>query len=157
MKITTNPVERIDLPFTGASRLAAGPDGNLWITVPARRAIARFSPDGSSTEFTLPMPLSLPLSIAAGPDGNLWFSEPDNGTVGRITPQGAVREFAIGVLPRAPLPQPPTRASSRTTDAAPIRETDRAPGDGVSHAVPNDRRFQSADDSTALHVFLEGA
>jgi virginiamycin B lyase len=105
VKITTSPVGRTDLPFTGASRLAAGPDGNLWITVPARRAIARLSPDGSSTEFVLPTPLSLPLSITAGPDGNLWFSEPDNGVVGRITPQGSVREFAIGVLPRAPLPR----------------------------------------------------
>src|SRR5262245_4924237 len=44
VRVTTSPVARADVPFTGASRLAAGPDGNLWITVPARRAIARFSP-----------------------------------------------------------------------------------------------------------------
>ena len=106
VKVTTGPIQRTDIPFTGAAGLAAGPDGNLWITVPARRAIVRYAPDGSSTEFALPTRLSIPAGIASGPDGNLWFSEPDNGVLGRITPEGAIREFAIGVLPRVALPRP---------------------------------------------------
>ena len=101
--ISTSPVARTDIAFTGASRLAAGPDGNIWITVPGRRAIARFSPSGSSTEFVLPTPLSIPVGIAAGPDGNLWFSEPDNGVVGRITPDGRVREYDLSSLVRLPI------------------------------------------------------
>jgi len=107
--VSTSPVARTNVAFTGASRLASGPDGNIWITVPGRRAIARFSPFGSSTEFVLPTPLSIPVGIAAGLDGNLWFSEPDNGVVGRITQEGQVREFDLGALVRLPI------RSSRST------------------------------------------
>src|SRR5262249_22747683 len=81
VRITTSPGGRPTVPSPGASRLAVGPDGTLWTTVPARRAIVRFPPAGSSTEFVLPTPLSIPLGIAAGPDGDLWFSEPDNGVI----------------------------------------------------------------------------
>ncbi|HKA36761.1 MAG TPA: hypothetical protein VKH43_08065 [Thermoanaerobaculia bacterium] len=102
VRVATSPVGRTNVPFVGASRLAAGSEGDLWITVPARRSIARFF-STSSTEFELPTPLSIPFSIAAGPDGNLWFTEPDVGVVGRITPQGEVREFVIGMLTPAPL------------------------------------------------------
>ena len=101
--VSPSPVARTDISFSGASRLAAGADGNIWITVPARRAIARLSVDGSSTEFVLPTPLSIPIGICAGPDGGFWFAEPDNGVVGRISFEGQVREFDLTALVRLPL------------------------------------------------------
>ncbi len=55
--------------------IAAGPDGNLWITVSSSQnanLILRLTPEGDFDDF--PAPSLSPGSIAAGADGNLWFS-----------------------------------------------------------------------------------
>src|SRR5205085_293507 len=70
--------------------LAAGADGNVWVTVAGKspqRAIARVSPDGNVTRFTTGLTGS-PGEIAAGPDGALWFTLQHG--VGRITTLGAM-------------------------------------------------------------------
>ena len=79
-------------PNSGPSRIAAGPDGNLW-----------FAPTGTITEFTTGLtPNSTPLGIAAGCDGNLWFTEAARpGRIGRITTAGVVTEFTTGLTPNA--------------------------------------------------------
>jgi streptogramin lyase len=51
-------------------------------------------------EFTIPTPMSMPMTIAPGPDGNLWFTEECGNKVGRITPDGAISEYP---LPGSPL------------------------------------------------------
>src|SRR5262249_27863333 len=57
--------------------------------------IARITPSGTVTEFSIPTANSSPLAITGGPDGNLWFTEERSGKIGRITPAGKITEFPI--------------------------------------------------------------
>ena len=82
--------------------IAAGPDGNLWITRQRANTIGRLATDGVLTEFAIPTPASLPGDITAGPDGNLWFVELGTGKIGRITTAGIVTEFSIPVAGALP-------------------------------------------------------
>jgi hypothetical protein len=50
---------------------AAGPDGNIWYATPTPTQLTRFTPDGSTTSF--PLPISTISGITTGPDGNLWL------------------------------------------------------------------------------------
>lgn len=85
--------------------ITLGPDGNFWFPMlnfadPATlpNAIARITPSGTITPFTLPAGI-VPGQISAGPDGNLWFTEgganyPSSMVgIGRITPAGAFTSF----------------------------------------------------------------
>ena len=54
------------------SGIAAGPDGNLWLTT--RSGVTKFTPAGAVTNFTTPNPSR----IVVGPDGALWFTENAN-------------------------------------------------------------------------------
>ncbi len=64
------PVKGID----GNSKIVAGPDGNLWLTLAnlAGNNVARISPAGEVTEFELG--LSAASGIAVGPEGRLWVT-----------------------------------------------------------------------------------
>ncbi|MEO8584735.1 MAG: Ig-like domain-containing protein [Acidobacteriota bacterium] len=87
-------VTEFPLSFGGApSRIAAGPDGNLWFTEYDTNKIGRISRSGVITEFSILTPSGQPDSIAAGPDGNLWFTEYQGDKIGRITTAGVVTEF----------------------------------------------------------------
>jgi len=86
----------------GPRGLTLGPDGNLWATVEARLApnavnmIARITPDGSITEFSVPtLNCSLASGISTGSDGALWFAEEGSDKIGRITTDGAITEFTL--------------------------------------------------------------
>ncbi len=79
--------------------ITAGPDGNLWFTEYRGSRIARITPAGVVTEFSLPAPNRQPSHITAGPDGNLWFTEGSPGGIGRITTAGVVTEFLGGSTP----------------------------------------------------------
>jgi virginiamycin B lyase len=68
--------------------IVEGPDGNMWVTLQNSNGVARITPAGSVTEFTLD---NTSFGIAAGPDDNLWVSttigvikvppgDPDNAT-----------------------------------------------------------------------------
>jgi streptogramin lyase len=74
--------------------IAAGGDGNLWAADSGNSKIAKITPTGTISEFTITA-ASGPLGIVAGPDGNLWFAENANNKIGRITTLGAVTEFSI--------------------------------------------------------------
>jgi streptogramin lyase len=77
--ITEFPIEQ------PARDIAAGPDGNLWVTQPAFNAIARVTPAGIVTRYTIPTPSAEPRGITAGPDGNIWFVEGGvNNKIGRL-------------------------------------------------------------------------
>jgi len=92
------------------TRIAAGPDGNLWFTdqgctlpsTPGTCAIGRITPAGTITEFSAGLQAantSTPEDIALGRDGNLWFTDvggPKH-AIGRITPSGVITEFSIGL------------------------------------------------------------
>lgn len=77
-----------------ATRIANGPDGNLWITqAGTTNAIARMTTSGVLTEFPLPTKDAQPLGIAQGNDGAVWFTEFKASKVARITTGGVITEF----------------------------------------------------------------
>jgi streptogramin lyase len=71
--------------------ICAGPDGNLWFTVPFAQQVDRITTSGVITEFVVS---SQPWEISPGPDGNIWFTE-QGGAIGQITPSGTVTEFPL--------------------------------------------------------------
>jgi virginiamycin B lyase len=82
------------LPVNQLQGIAAGPDGNLWIT--GGNNVAKVPP-GNPTGGTAYGGLGLisPRGIAAGPDGNLWVVDSGTDDVKRVSPAGA----AVGLLP----------------------------------------------------------
>lgn len=88
-------VEEFDVPaLAGAVGIAAGSDGNLWVTRPAK--VARFSPGApaGATEFAV-ADLAGPRDITAGPDGNLWAASGDK--LVRIPPANPVGYTAFTI------------------------------------------------------------
>ena len=87
--------------------IAAGSDGNVWVTASdaaGASVIVRVKPDGTTTQFTAGItPGRFAGAITEGPDGSLWFVEEtlQQGTVGlgRITPEGAITEVPSPVAP----------------------------------------------------------
>jgi virginiamycin B lyase len=84
--------------------ITVGPDGNLWFPQGQQgpllgeyEAIARMTPDGAMTEFTLPNDIRAVTSIIAGPDGALWFGAAISGrfNIGRITNTGQISSYQI--------------------------------------------------------------
>jgi virginiamycin B lyase len=95
------------LPAAGTPLgIAAGPDGNIWVTIAARHAICRVASDGRASAFFLPVDTT-PSFIAGGSDGNLWFTDP-SGKIGRFTTSGFLTEFPTIAAENRP-------ASSETT------------------------------------------
>jgi virginiamycin B lyase len=74
--------------------LAAGAEGNLWVTIPGEHLIYRMTPAGDFTPFSANDQM-VPSFIAAARDGFLYFSEP-NGRIGRIDGNGDIVEFETG-------------------------------------------------------------
>ncbi|HEY8284955.1 MAG TPA: virginiamycin B lyase [Chloroflexota bacterium] len=65
--------------------LAAGPDGNLWLSDTKANAIKMIKPDGTDprpSDFNV----TSPVGITAGPDGNMWYVAPGDNAIGRISP-----------------------------------------------------------------------
>src|SRR5260370_29913156 len=90
------------LNSTGALRITAGPDGNLWFTdilgpCPGGPKIGRITTAGVVTEYPLPTCVGGGGSIAAGADGALWYSTFDPPIIGRITTSGVITEYPLGV------------------------------------------------------------
>ena len=82
-------------------RIVAGPDGNLWVTLPAtdnvHDAIGKMSTSGVLTTYPVPTTSSGVWAIAVGPDGNIWFSELRTHKVGKLDPHtGAIVEYPVG-------------------------------------------------------------
>ncbi|HYC92079.1 MAG TPA: BACON domain-containing carbohydrate-binding protein [Thermoanaerobaculia bacterium] len=75
--------------YGGTGDLAAGPDGNVWVTYPYDNAIGRITPSGTRTLFSNGQSLAeYPGNIVAGADGNLWFST--GNAVRKISTAGAI-------------------------------------------------------------------
>ena len=75
-----DPVLNGEFPVSAVSsnnQLAAGPDGNMWVTLDGVAAdVARITPAGVVTEFNSAN-MTNPIGITAGPDGNLWTASVD--------------------------------------------------------------------------------
>jgi streptogramin lyase len=78
---------------TWAIDIAAGPDGNLWVTDHAQSRVIRMTPTGSTTQFPVPGSDPWLFGIDAGPDGNLWAG---GSHLWRITPTGTITPYPLG-------------------------------------------------------------
>jgi streptogramin lyase len=105
------PVARISQQTAGTSGgplyIAKAADGNFWYTQSTANRVARMTPAGEVTEYSLPSPKSSPFDIVAGADGNMWFTElgdtpSDGGRIGRISPTGIITEFTLPVITSQP-------------------------------------------------------
>lgn len=75
--------------------IVTGSDHNLWVTEPGTNKIARMTPTGTITQFTVPTAGAQAAWITYGTDGALWFTETHGNKIGRITTGGSFHEFAI--------------------------------------------------------------
>src|SRR5437899_3199703 len=80
---------------TSPNAIAAGSDGNLWLTECYGYNDGRITTPGGITEFDVSTADSGPEGIAPGPDGNMWFTESVGNKIGRITPSGDITEFDV--------------------------------------------------------------
>lgn len=87
---------QIQLPrgYLGATSIAKGPDGGMWLTEREGDRIARISSRGVVEAFRLPRPRRQPDSIVAGPDGAMWFTEAE-ARIGRITVKGRISDIRL--------------------------------------------------------------
>ena len=74
--------------------LAAGADGNLWVTIPKDHVVNRMTSGGDFIAYHGSEEM-VPAFIAAAASGYLYFSEP-NGKIGRIDSNGDIVEFEVG-------------------------------------------------------------
>ena len=87
--------------------VAAGPDGNMWVTDSYNDAVDKVTPAGVITTYLLGNGGFEPGAIIGASDGNLWFTEAPNssgtpGHIGFVTPAGAVTEYnTVGSYPGA--------------------------------------------------------
>jgi streptogramin lyase len=83
-----------------ADGLAAGPEGEMWVT--ADEAAARITTGEPPVLTLLSAPGTWPGAIVAGSDGNMWFARGGiNVTeIGRLTPAGEITEFNKGAVHR---------------------------------------------------------
>src|SRR5262249_45011699 len=70
----------------GDASINAGPDGNVWVTEPTARRIARVEPSGVITEFDVPASMGVVYRVYPGLDGTLWGET--GGGLARISPSG---------------------------------------------------------------------
>ncbi len=86
--------EEYPLPHGTPLGLAAGADGNIWMTAPREHLLYRMTSAGDFTAYRA-SDQSMPSFIAAARDGYLYFSEP-NAKIGRISTDGDIVEFEVG-------------------------------------------------------------
>ncbi len=91
-------VTQFELPGPGGfpTRLALGPEGNVWFTETPEDKVGRITPTGAIQMFQLPSD-ARPLEIVLGADGNLWVTEgsDDPAALARIDPSGQYTEFPL--------------------------------------------------------------
>jgi streptogramin lyase len=94
---TTGHATFFDIPWVSdAESITAGPDGNLWFADHVAASIARLTPTGTFTRFSIPGPPgTYPWQLVDGPDGALWFTDINGHRIGRITTTGQVSFFAV--------------------------------------------------------------
>jgi virginiamycin B lyase len=98
-----NPVITTFATGISATDIAAGADGNMWVTAQAMPItqtpiLARITMTGTVTQFPVPTAAAFPQAITAGPDGNMWFVDatPTASDVGKATTAGAMTVMNLG-------------------------------------------------------------
>ena len=82
-KLTTFPLPQ---RLSSLGGITAGPDGNVWFAETTVDQLARITPTGAVTEFTLhPSQQNGPTGITTGPDGKIGFTEDADNKIGRLT------------------------------------------------------------------------
>ena len=99
-KITTSGVvTEYPLPEGGYGYpldITAGPDGNLWFTVPESQDVDKLTTWGAITKYYLGEDAE-PRDIAAGADGNLWIASEAQKAVYQVTTSGVNQaRFSVG-------------------------------------------------------------
>src|SRR5262245_1172752 len=91
--------------FTGG--IAAGSDGNLWLTEIGQSEIVKATLTGTATNRYVPTNRGGPQGIVLGPDGNIWFTEAGRYSdptykIGRVSPSFEFAEFPVpsGAVPQ---------------------------------------------------------
>ena len=95
-------------PNSAPTSIVPGPDGNLWVAESDTSRIARVTPGGAVTEFTLPAgrePIDLAVASAL-----LFFTERAGNRIGRLDPgagsdaaiQASLVEFGVPTAASAP-------------------------------------------------------
>ena len=132
-----DPITEFDIPnSTGRPQgMAAGPDGNLWVTLTGGSKVVRITPDGKITDFAVPVPKGhLLQGITAGPDGNVWFTSPTDNTIRRISPKGELNgDFKIPTKTKVPMARR-LLLRARESQAA-LMETSGSPNWGVTRSA----------------------
>jgi hypothetical protein len=89
-------VQMVTLPHgSDPADIAVGPDKNLWIAEPGINKIARMTPTGSVTQFSIPTANAGTSWLTPGADTAVWFTETNANKIGRITPAGSITEYTI--------------------------------------------------------------
>jgi streptogramin lyase len=108
--------------------VAGGPDGNVWATSYSSGVIAKVTPNGIETDYSVdPHAGASTTSITAGPDGAMWFTIAGDSAneLGRITTTG------VSTLYSAPDVEPPD------VDGPIITGPDGNLWFGLNHDAPN--------------------
>jgi RHS repeat-associated protein len=82
------------------SGIAAGPDGNVWSANLGNSKLAKITPSGSVTEYSIATG-GPPCRITTGSDKNLWFTDCTTNKIGKMTTAGTVTQYSLpsGSLP----------------------------------------------------------
>lgn len=76
--------------------VAAGPDGNLWVTNTGSNTIAKVSTAGVVLQnYSLPTANAGVRNIVVGPDNNLWFTMTTANQIGKITTAGVITTYNV--------------------------------------------------------------
>lgn len=104
-RITTDgSVSYTTLPYSSHTPLeiTTGPDGNLWFTE-NQGLVAKMTPGGMTTEYTISDPDTYARGITAGPDGNVWFTAVTVNSVGQLQSSRIVRIDTSGTMTSFPV------------------------------------------------------
>lgn len=104
------------LPVGGVCEVEFDRSGALWVEQYLSSQVARFDPaSGQFTNFSTPMPLSVPGGMDLDPAGDLWMPQVTGNSLLRVdTADGGMTEFRC----RGRTPSPPDRWASRCTAAS---------------------------------------
>jgi streptogramin lyase len=87
---------RVEYKFPSGSRptdATIGLEGNMWLTEQDVNKIARVTPTGKVTEYSVT--LAEPQQIATGPEGQLWYTSGIKEEIDKMTPSGTVTKYTI--------------------------------------------------------------
>lgn len=104
--------------------ITTGSDGNIWVTQPTVNDIGKITPDGTVTEFPLPLAGANPVGITFGADGNPWFIAPE------VAIRGTPSHAQVGTLPANSVGLGPTSMPSSTPVLVSAMDTHWGPSTG---------------------------